>query len=389
MASKSSNLVNDEILNMAISESSEDKIKKPRKINIIGEDKNLESLIEEFAGIWEVSDDNLVNYRKIWKQYLPKRDKYDPEVIVNEDWAIAYNPIVAVRKCYKPNLEASSLNDLPYFIVILNSARDHRPQKKNVSKNNGRKNNKSPDKDPLQINLIDKEMIIAEFGNFYLCPNGFPYHRYASLLIAKDQNRRQEYPSPEEIATWMRFSILTKQYVFFNSPYAGASVKERMHAQVVDPSGIRLEGQEVIYPILNNNIVERTEVKNEIDLVRGYGIEALVLRGVDAPHRASLAIKKLRDEQGHWYNLMIKEKEVFIVARNQDKETSHCIGKKVGAYEMSGVILVGNIEEPLLEKIDLDRIVHGAEIFSILYYEQIASNINNATTSLGGIENVL
>jgi hypothetical protein len=67
-------------------------------------------------------------------------------------------------------------------------------------------------------------------------------------------------------------------------------------------------------------------------------------------------------------------------------ETSHCIGKKVGAYEMSGVILVGNIEEPLMTKLDLDRVVSGADIFSQLNYEQISSNIRNATASLGGLE---
>jgi hypothetical protein len=86
---------------------------------------------------------------------------------------------------------------------------------------------------------------------------------------------------------------------------------------------------------------------------------------------------------------MIKEKEVFIVARNAEKETSHCIGKKVGAYEMSGVILVGNIEEPLLEKLDLERTVSGAEIFSQLNYEQISSNIANATAGLSGLEHKL
>ena len=46
-------------------------------------------------------------------------------------------------------------------------------------------------------------------------------------------------------------------------------------------------------------------------------------------------------------------------------------------------------EEPLLEKLDLERTVSGAEIFSQLNYEQIASNIANATASLGGLENKL
>jgi hypothetical protein len=241
-------------------------------------------------------------------------------------------------------------------------------------------------KDPLQVNLIDKDMVLAEFDDFYLCPNGYPYHRYASLLVAKSAMRRQEYPTAHEISAWMRFSILTKQYVFFNSPGAGASIPTRMHAQVVDPAGIRCEDREVTYPLLNENIVRRRFVREGIDVLDGYGIEALVLRGRDAPHRASLAIEKLRNEQGHRYNIMIKEKEVFVVPRNSENETSHCIGKKVGAYEMSGVILVGNIEEPLMTKLDLDRVVSGADIFSQLNYEQISSNIRNATASLGGLE---
>ena len=185
----------------------------------------------------------------------------------------------------------------------------------------------------------------------------------------------------------MRFSILTKQYVFFNSPHAGASIWERMHAQVVDPAGIRYEGEEVTYPILKENITKRTKVKDGIEKIEGY-IEGLCLKGQDAPYRASLAVRKIRSS-GQWYNIMINNQEIFVVRRNPDKETSDCVGKKVGAYELSGVILVGNIEEPLLAKFDLDRVVEGAEIFSQLEYEQIGSNVKNATTKLGGIENEL
>ncbi|MHC4398326.1 MAG: hypothetical protein ACYTG0_01460 [Planctomycetota bacterium] len=358
-------------------------VEKPERMEIHGEDRSLEALLEEFAGHWEISDWNRVQYRERWKRFLPKvkRRMEGEETILNADWCVAYAPIVAVRKCYPTNLGACQVKDLPYFVVILNYARDQRPRQDESPQANG--------KDPLQRNLIDKEMIIAEFGSFLLTPNGYPYHRYASLLIAKDHRRRQEYPTPNEIETWMRFSILTKQYVFFNSEHAGASIPARMHAQVVDPEGIRCEDKAVVYPILNDRIVERIPVRDGVDILKGYGIEVLALRGRDAPHRASLAVRKLRDEQGHWYNIMVKEKEVYIAARNAEKETSHCIGKKVGAYEISGVVLVGNIEEPLLEKLDLDRTVSGADIFSQLNYEQIASNIANATTSLGGLEHNL
>ena len=86
---------------------------------------------------------------------------------------------------------------------------------------------------------------------------------------------------------------------------------------------------------------------------------------------------------------MVNGREVFIVSRNAEKEKSACIGKNCGAYEISGVILVGNIEEPLLEMLDLDRVVDGAVIFSQLSHEQIGSNIANATTGLGGLERYL
>jgi hypothetical protein len=376
--------------------SSQSVCEKPERIEIHGESKSLESLLEEFAGIWEISEWNRVHYRVQWRRFLPRRRRdikdgkpVQSTSIVNKDWCVAYDPIVAVRRCYPSNSKPCLLTDLPYFVVILNSARDERPRLDTPSVVAASVAGTTDGKDPLQRNLIDRDMIIAEFGDFYLTPNGYPYHRYASLLVAKDEHRRQEYPTPGDIDTWMRFSILTKQYVFFNSPHAGASIPARLHAQVVDPEGIRSEDRTVVYPLLNPNTTVRQHIRPGIEKLSGYGIEALVLRGRDAPHRASLAIKKLRDEEGHWYNIMVKEKEVFIVARNADKETSHCIGKKVGAYEMSGVILVGNIEEPLLERLDLDRVVSGAEVFSQLNYEQISSNIANATASLGNLEHKL
>jgi hypothetical protein len=358
-------------------------VRQPGRIDIHGDQKSLESLIEEFAGLWEISERNSVHYRESWKHYLPKitLDGDGNPVVMNKEWCVAYDPIVAVRKCHPTMHKACLLKDLGYFIVILNTARDQRPRQDLPIAVDIK-----DEKDPLQRNLIDKGMIISTFGDFYLCPNGYPYHRYASLLIAKSAHRRQECPQPADIEAWIKFSILMKQFIFFNSPGAGASIPARMHAQVVDPAGIRAEDQEVLYPLLNDKITRRRTVRKGIEVLEGYGIEALVLRGRDAPHLASLAVKKLREEHGHAYNIMIKEKEVFIVARNPNKETSHCIGKKVGAYEMSGVILVGNIEEPLLEQLDLNRVVSGADIFTQLSYEQISGNIENATAGLGGIE---
>lgn len=355
----------------------------PKRIEIYGEEKNLDSLIEQFAGIWEISEENRVRYRKLWKTFLPCRRNgaSDP---LNAAWCMAYNPLVTVRKSFARLCStARSLEAYPYFIVILNAARDERPRQKTLLPGNNHAS------DQLQKNILDRGMILAEFDNFYLTPNGFPYHDYASLLITRDRARKQEYPTPKEIEAWMRFSILTKQYVFFNSPHAGASIPGRLHAQVVDPDGIRYEDEKVLYPILNPGIMRRTHIRDGLDVLRGYGIEALAVKGRDAPHRASLACQKLRDEHNSWYNLMVNGKEVLIVGRNAEKETSHCIGKKCGAYEISGVVLVGNIEEPLLQKTSGERVVNGAVIFSQLHYEQIASNIANATVGLGGLEHTL
>jgi len=83
---------------------------------------------------------------------------------------------------------------------------------------------------------------------------------------------------------------------------------------------------------------------------------------------------------------MINGKEIFLVARNPKKEKSHCIGKKVGAYEISGVILVGNIEDHDFIEMGIDPVVHGEDIFNRLNYELISTNIANAATTLGGLE---
>lgn len=47
-------------------------VRQPKKIEIYEEEKNLDSLIEEFFGIWEIAEDNKVRYRKLWKQFLPR-----------------------------------------------------------------------------------------------------------------------------------------------------------------------------------------------------------------------------------------------------------------------------------------------------------------------------
>src|SRR5438105_2676216 len=70
--------------------------RKPGRMIIQGEGgkekKSLESLLEEFAGIWEVSDTNRVHYRDLWKQYLPKYNREGvKETLLNPEWAVAYD----------------------------------------------------------------------------------------------------------------------------------------------------------------------------------------------------------------------------------------------------------------------------------------------------------
>jgi len=207
-----------------------------------------------------------MRYREEWDQYLPKlgRGADGKPTLLNPDWCVAYNPIAATRTCYSPTPEITKLSERAYFVIISNNARDQR-----------RRDKAKQVKDPLQESLVDKGRIIAEFEEFLLCPNDYPHHFYASLLIGRSQSRRQECPTPADIDAWMRFSILTRQYVFFNSQYAGASIFTRMHAHVVDPSALWAEGKQVIYPLLNQKTGVRRSIKEGIDVLNCYALRCL------------------------------------------------------------------------------------------------------------------
>jgi len=84
---------------------------------------------------------------------------------------------------------------------------------------------------------------------------------------------------------------------------------------------------------------------------------------------------------------MIWRNEVFVVPRNAANETSQCTGKKIGAYEMSGIIFVGDVDEPLLEQAGLDPVLDDVEIFSQLNYGEISSALAGTAVGLGGLEN--
>jgi hypothetical protein len=347
---------------------------KPGRIALRGEEETLEQLLEGSVGMTYQCEWNRKEYQQAWEGYLPAyQSKAGAQrVILNPSYCVAACPIVAVRKCYRDHPQ-STQGGRPYFVVVLNSSRDQRPQL--ASNLTG---------DPLEENLISPDRVIAGFGEFVLCPNHYPFHFYSSLLIAKDRLRPQESPTPAELDTLIRFSILTKQYIFFNSRRAGASVFARMHAHVVDPSALLAEGRGVIYPLLNESICERRSVRNDVDVMNCYGIDVLVLRGADAPYRASLAVKKLV-KRGQAYNIMISGAEVFLVPRNPGKEKSRCTGKKIGAYEMSGVLLVGAMEDHSLAQARRDPTLSGVEIFSQLNYAQISATIATAAAPLGDL----
>jgi hypothetical protein len=231
--------------------------------------------------------------------------------------------------------------------------------------------------DLLQKNILDRNMLISEVGGFYLTPNGFPYHQYASLLISKEK-REQGKVTPSDITDWIKFSFLTDQYVFFNSIGAGASRPERFHAQVVDPDVIHYEGKTLDYPIRNENVVKKERIREGIYELKGYSMEALIFSGKDAPHQSSRLVSNL-EGYGLAYNVMVCGSEVYVLARNSKRQRSDCIGKNVGGYESSGIILVGNVEEPILGHLGLEKMVHANEIFNELSYETICSNLSAAS----------
>ena len=356
----------------------------PTPIQIEGMEKNLGAILDNFVGNWELKVRNREVYRAKWREFLPREvqnEKRKTFEMQYDPWSMAFIPRITLRKTLIKSLPSGKAGmektvNWPYFIVVLNSARDTRPQK--TSK---------PGEDLIQRNLIDRGMVISEIDGFYLTPNGFPYHNYASLLVSKEK-RPQGQVTPKDIETWIKFSFLTDQYVFFNSWEAGASRRERFHAQVVDPEVLRFEGKPLEYPIRNENLVKRTQVKNGIYQLEDYPVEALIFDDKDSIHQVARLVSKL-EGFGIPYNILVREKEVYVIGRNRTREVSDCIGKKVGGYECSGVILVGNIEERVLEKAGLDKIVRGNEVFNEISYETICSNINAASIPINWMKGLL
>jgi hypothetical protein len=355
----------------------------PRQIVISGMNKPLSAIIEHFVGNWDLIDYNKRTYREKWKEFLP-REKYNERKKILEvthfPWSISIVPRIVVRKTFDHSARAEGgrgLAEAPYFLIVLNKERDNRPQKPK----------RKTEKDPLQENLIDKGIILSRFGGFYLTPNGFPYHNYASLMISEDESRKQKSVTAEDIMIWIKFSFLADQYVFFNSVNAGASQEQRFHAQVVDPEVLRYEGKAAEYPIRRATL-KPLKGRKDVYKLEGYPMEVLAFVGKDAPHNAARLVYNL-EEHGLPYNVLVDKDRVMLVGRNEVHKKSDCIGKLIGGYESSGVILVGNVEERILQEAGLEMIIHGDAVFTELNYPVIASNISAASMEKGWLEDLL
>lgn len=348
---------------------------RPKPIEIFGMEKPFHAILDSFVGNWRIADKNKTFYRNKWEEFLPEEIHIKKEKITeifHNPWSMAYVPRVSIRKsicreALSDNNGIKKMANWPYFIFVLNTARDTRPQ------------TPAPEGvDVLQQNVLDRGMIICEnVENFDLTANGFPYHYYASLLISKEK-RPQGAVTPQDITTWIKFSFLTGQYVFFNSYGAGASRPERFHAQVVDPEVLRYEGEILKHPIINENLIKRKLVSRGVYELIDYPVGALIFIGKDAPYQAAKVVNGL---EGMYmpYNILVHNEEVYVVGRNRIREKSDCIGRKVGGYEISGIILIGNVEDPLFNKSGLERVVHGCEVFSEVDYSVICNNISAAS----------
>ncbi len=345
----------------------------PEFLHIEGLDKPLTAIMDNFVGNWIIKEANKIAYRQKWDEFLPleiynaNTKKYE---VYHKKWSVAYPPQIALRKVIPEifptgNGRSEKLIEWPYFINGKNTARDDRPQ---MPVPEG--------EDILQKNVIENEMIIGNGGEnfgFYICPNGFPFHKYSSILISKEF-RPQKNVTEKDLEDWLKFSFLTKQIVFFNPEGGGASRPERFHAQVVDPEVLYLEGKVAQHPIINENIVKKIHIANGISELINYPAPALIFSGRDAATEVSKLIKKA-EEATIPCSIIVRDREIYVIARCRGREISHCIGKRIGGYELDGIIFVGNVEEPVLGQLGLEKMIHADDVFNALDYETIHLNI--------------
>jgi len=351
----------------------------PKKIKIIGKDLNLDEVIEGRITLRELIEKNRFAYRQAWKTWLPKvnGEVHEPDDGLGR---MAYVPVVAMRKCF-PNIEfTGKVRDVPYFVFILNQGRENRPKSgvKTLAE-------QPKEKHHCRIcqNILKKGMILDDIDDYYLTPNGYPYHMNASLLVKKGETTRQGDIDVGDITTWMKTSILLDQIVFFNTIGAGASIKEHQHAQVVDPTEIRINDEVVSYPMLNPSFTTKEPIPGKEDVFRlkNYVLDALIFTGRDAPHKANYAAHLLVSE-GHAFNILVNKDEVYVIGRNPEREHSICIQRNVGNYEEAGIGLLGDIEE----RVGNTKVkIKGANIFTNMTYEMFGKNIRAASVDLESI----
>ncbi len=347
-------------------------------MKIKGRNQSLDGVIEGIIILDDIIEKNRHTYRSVWPTWLPEEDGKKTEDKLGR---MSYIPVVAMKKCQPGHQKfKGKVRDIPYFVLVLNQARETRPKSEDKAKDEEKGHCK------LCKNILERGMIISEIDNYLLTPNGYPYHDYASLLIYNGTNKPQTgVINEEDIATWMKTSILLDQYVFFNAVGAGASIKEHRHAQVVDPKELKIENELIPYPIMNESFVSRESVNGREDVFRltNYPVDALIFTGRNAPHKAAYAADLVYNE-GNAYNILVNKNEVFVIGRNREREKSICIRRKVGGYEISGVALLGDIEEKSGGlKIKMD----GARIFTNMTYSILAKNLIAAAINLGGIAN--
>jgi hypothetical protein len=342
----------------------------PQQMTIRGMDLPYIKFLEGYAGNRLIRDIIRNEYKQKWDEFLPF-EYYNESTkkieVTHAPWSMAYVPQICLRKAIKNPLSKKELqsgpDNWPYFVLVLNSARDDRPQTP-VGK----------DEDLLQKNILDRKMIIADVGKFYLTPNGFPYHKYASLLISKEKGRPQKKVSAEDISEWLKFSLLTGQNLFFNSVGAGASRPERFHAQVVDPQVLYFEGKPIEYPLMK---APRIGTKKNYFEITDYPIEARIYTGQDAPFEIASLVNKA-ELKNNAYNIFVSGSEVYFIPRNKENEISHCVGKKFGCYEILGINMIGNVEEPLMGSVGLLKMLRAPDIFSELQHHNLWNNIHAA-----------
>jgi len=336
----------------------------------LDENKNPKSLKEISEGITtldEIIDENNHNLKRAWKSYSPNN-------IGNDNIGrMAYDPEAAMELCPSPRTNGDEKK--PYWILILNKARDMRP--KTIDKVN-------LGHCKLCDNILNKDMTIAKIDNYHIVTNGFPYFDYAFLGIdgSTPFRKQTEIPRPEEIDTWGKISAIYNLIAFFNPEGAGGSILEHQHIQLFPKEIFKINGKTVSLPLFNRDFVHEIPVRGEssdVFYVKGYPVPSLMFLGYNAPDKIAAAAR-MAHEFNFAYNIEIHtgedEEKFYFQLRNPANETSICMKRKCGGLEMMGVALLGDIEERSGEEMITTK---GTKVFSRMSYNTMRKNLINAS----------